>query len=164
MEAPDQGWLPFYLVEVKTGALAPRLFALQVGDRVWLGPKATGHFTLDQVPQDQNLILIATGTDLAPYMSMLRIQFEAGVSRRYVVIHGAGFSAEVFDRRALAHHGLGLGWCAGKAGGVGIHRPEGWRSNPRTGRPPETGWQRKGNGKMGRRTSRASIRRVILSR
>ena len=43
-------YMDFYLHLVGSGALTPRLFALNMGDRVWLGPKITGMFTLDQVP------------------------------------------------------------------------------------------------------------------
>jgi ferredoxin--NADP+ reductase len=97
----ERQYLEFYLVEVKTGALTPRLFALKEGDRVWLGPKFTGRFTLDQVPQDQNVVFIATGTGLAPYMSMLRTHLEAGGSRRYAVLHGARRSRDLGYREEL---------------------------------------------------------------
>jgi ferredoxin--NADP+ reductase len=97
----DRQFLEFYLVEVPSGALTPRLFALKAGDRLWLGPKVTGLFTLDQVPPDQNVIFIATGTGLAPYMSMLRTHLEAGETRRYGIIHGARSSRDLGYREEL---------------------------------------------------------------
>jgi len=39
----------FYLTLITSGQLTPRLFALKHGDRVFLGPKASGVFTLDKV-------------------------------------------------------------------------------------------------------------------
>ncbi len=104
----DHEFLEFYLVEVRSGALTPRLFALKEGDRLWLGPKITGLFTLDDVRADQNLVFIATGTGLAPYMSMLRTSLEAGGTRRYGVIHGArnshdlGYREELVEMERLA--------------------------------------------------------------
>jgi len=69
-------FLEFYIVEVPSGVLTPRLFALKVGDPLWVGPKFTGLFTLDQVAPERNLVFIATGTGLAPYMSMLRTHLD----------------------------------------------------------------------------------------
>jgi ferredoxin--NADP+ reductase len=68
---------------------------------LWLGPKITGRFTLDEAPEDADLVLVATGTGLAPYMSMLRTMFPEGSERRIAVFLGArhswdlGYQAEL---------------------------------------------------------------------
>ena len=93
-------YMEFYVALVTSGALTPRLFALNIGDRVWLGTKITGMFTFDQVPEDQNVVMIATGTGLAPYMSMLTTHLTCGAPRRFAVLHGAA---------ALVGPGLPLG-------------------------------------------------------
>ncbi len=104
----EREYVEFYISEVKSGALTPRLFALNVGDKVFLSPKATGMFTLDQVPAEQNLIFIGTGTGLAPYMSMIRTHVEAGESRQFFVLHGArnswdlGYRTELFYLQRFA--------------------------------------------------------------
>jgi len=104
----EREYLEFYIALARSGALTPRLFALQVGDRVFLSPKATGMFTLDQVARDQHLVFIATGTGLAPYMSMIRTHVEAGGPRKVFVIHGArnswdlGYRAELFHLQRFA--------------------------------------------------------------
>jgi ferredoxin/flavodoxin---NADP+ reductase len=64
--------IEFYITLVHSGQLTPRLFELKIGDRIWMGKKAVGMFTLDQVEPEHNVIMIATGTGIAPYMSMLR--------------------------------------------------------------------------------------------
>jgi ferredoxin--NADP+ reductase len=96
-------FLEFYIVEVQTGALTPRLFALKEGDQLWVGPKLTGLFTLDQVPPERNLAFIATGTGLAPYMSMLRTHLDAEPQRRFAVIHGARYAQDLGYRDELFH-------------------------------------------------------------
>jgi len=104
----EHQYLEFYLVEVKGGALTPRLFALKPGDKLWLGPKFTGMFTLDEVPTEQNVVFIATGTGLAPYMSMLRTHLARDGRRRFAVIHGArnswdlGYRDELMQMQRLA--------------------------------------------------------------
>lgn len=94
-------YLEFYVALVPSGALTPRLFALQPGDRLWLGQKITGMFTLDEVPADKQVVLIGTGTGLAPYMSMLRTDLKCG-QRRVAVLHGARHSWELGYRNELA--------------------------------------------------------------
>src|SRR5215470_9347942 len=61
-------YLELYVALVTSGELTPRLLALGPGDRLWLGPKITGMFTLKEIPPDKDLVMVATGTGLAPYM------------------------------------------------------------------------------------------------
>jgi len=94
-------FVEFYISLVRSGALTPRLFNLQIGDRIELGKKMVGMFTLEQVPEDNNVVLVATGTGVAPYVSMLRSNILGGGSRKIAVIHGAanswdlGYSSEL---------------------------------------------------------------------
>ena len=70
----DRGELEFFISLVQEGELSPRLALLAAGDRVLCGPKITGHFTLKEIPAHNHLVLVATGTGLAPYIAMLRTQ------------------------------------------------------------------------------------------
>lgn len=98
----ENEYLDFYVALVHSGEFTPRLFALEKGDRVWLGPKATGLFTLKDVPADANLYLIGTGTGLAPYVSMLKSDvLEESATRRIVVAHGARYSWDLGYRKEL---------------------------------------------------------------
>lgn len=82
--------LEFYISVVSNGSLTPRLVQVKAGDRLNLGEKIRGHFTLDQVPQDREwVILAATGTGLAPYISMMRTERIAPTNRKYVILQGA---------------------------------------------------------------------------
>lgn len=49
-----------------TPTLTPRLFALQPGDRLFLGEKIIGHYTLEGVQPDDTILLFSTGTGEAP--------------------------------------------------------------------------------------------------
>lgn len=71
----DFPYFEFYVVLVREGeknppGLTPRLFALSAGDRLFVGPKATGHYTLDGVSPDDNVVFVATGTGEAPHSAM----------------------------------------------------------------------------------------------
>ena len=64
--------LEFFSVKVADGALTSRLQHLQVGDQILLGRKPTGTLVVDALTPGERLIMIGTGTGLAPFLSVLR--------------------------------------------------------------------------------------------
>ena len=97
----ESGFLEFYITLVHSGDLTPRLFALKPGDKIFMGKKISGMFTLDDVPEGNNLILVGTGTGLAPYMSMLRSELECHLDLHTVVLLGARHSWDLGYRGEL---------------------------------------------------------------
>jgi ferredoxin--NADP+ reductase len=85
-------YLEFYIAMVRSGVLTPRLLNLKIGDKLWLSTHFSGMFTLSDVSYEYNVVLIATGTGVAPYMSMIRTEAEKGLRRRFAVMHGARHS------------------------------------------------------------------------
>lgn len=100
--SPDESeYLELYVTLVRSGALTPRLWQLAPGDPLWLGKKIAGVFTLDEVPAGADMAFIATGTGLAPYMSMLRSFLLRASDRRVAVLHGARHSWDLGYRSEL---------------------------------------------------------------
>jgi len=97
----EKDYVEFYVTLVPSGELTPRLFALSIGSRLFLSTKATGLFTLDQVPMDRDVLFLSTGTGLAPYVSMLRTHLLCGGERRLAVLHGARVSWDLGYRAEL---------------------------------------------------------------
>jgi ferredoxin--NADP+ reductase len=97
----ERRYVEIYLTLITSGQLTPRLFALKHGGRLFLGPKASGVFTLDRVAPGKAVILIATGTGLAPYISMLRTMLVNETQRRFVVLHGARYGWDLGYRGEL---------------------------------------------------------------
>ncbi|HEX7435433.1 MAG TPA: FAD-binding oxidoreductase, partial [Caldimonas sp.] len=64
--------LEFFSIKVPHGPLTSRLQHLQVGDKVLIGRKPTGTLVLTDLLPGRNLYLFATGTGLAPFMSIIR--------------------------------------------------------------------------------------------
>lgn len=88
--------LEFYVSVVANGSLTPRLVQAQPGDRLMVGDKIRGFFTLDTVPKDhKTVVLAATGTGLAPYVSMMRHHAVHPYPFRFVILHGAPRSWEL---------------------------------------------------------------------
>ena len=68
---PHPEEVEFYIVQVRPGeveipALTPRIFTKGVGDRIYMGRKFTGRYTLDDVEPSDNLVFLSTGTGEAP--------------------------------------------------------------------------------------------------
>lgn len=93
--------IEFYITLVNEGGLTPRIFNLAVGDRLYIGKKATGIFTLEKVPADSHVILVGTGTGLAPYMGMIGQHFKRNGGQKYAVIHGCRWEEDLGYRDAL---------------------------------------------------------------
>lgn len=94
-------YLEFYVALVSKGGFTPLLFALNENSPIYLAPKISGLFTLNDVPPDQHIVLISTGTGLAPYMSMLRSTFVCNSRQRIAIIHGARQSTELGYKNEL---------------------------------------------------------------
>jgi ferredoxin--NADP+ reductase len=100
-ESRADEFLEFYLTLVLSGELTPRLFGLKLRDRVYVGPRAVGVFTLAKAAPDKHILMVGTGTGLAPYMSMLRSELVCGGPRKFVVVHGARYSWDLGYRTEL---------------------------------------------------------------
>src|SRR5690606_8181009 len=80
--------LEFLLTNVAGGTLTPHLFRLRPGDSLWVESTPRGFFTLRYVPPGSHLWLVATGTGLGPFISMLRSPATWRHSERIILVHG----------------------------------------------------------------------------
>ncbi len=100
--APGRPTLEFYIQLIKEGELTTRLWDLGVGDALWLSEKISGRFTLDGVPDGADLVLVSTGTGLAPFVSFVRAFGGKGRWRHCAVVHGARSADELGYRDELS--------------------------------------------------------------
>ena len=87
----DDDWIEFYVVLVREGepggrvpALTPRLFELKCGDRIQIGERIVGHFTLDPVKPGDAVVFLGTGTGEAPHNHMIWELLRRGHAGRIV--------------------------------------------------------------------------------
>lgn len=83
----DCDFLEFYVVLVRESpgtppALTPRLFHLAPNDRLFVGPRITGHYTLAPVARGQDVLFLATGTGEAPHNAMIAELLDRGHTGR----------------------------------------------------------------------------------
>lgn len=77
-----------FIARVDGGRLTPRLWDVPVGGRLWMDSAAAGNFTLDCVPSPAvHIVLAATGTGIAPFVSMVRHYLGRARWRRAAVLH-----------------------------------------------------------------------------
>ncbi len=69
---PGDDYLEFYSIKVEHGPLTSALQHIQVGDSLEVAERTTGTLTLANIELGGNLWLFATGTGIAPFVSILR--------------------------------------------------------------------------------------------
>lgn len=80
--------LEFYSIKIRNGALTSRLQHIQPGDTVFVSTKATGTLVLGNLRPGKHLYLLATGTGLAPFMSIIRDPTTYERFDKVVLAHG----------------------------------------------------------------------------
>jgi ferredoxin--NADP+ reductase len=73
---PNEDYLEFYSIKLPNGPLTSKLQHIKEGDKLFVGDKTTGTLVTDNIwpggIPNSNLWLMATGTGIAPFMSLLR--------------------------------------------------------------------------------------------
>ncbi|MDO8774615.1 MAG: ferredoxin--NADP reductase [Burkholderiaceae bacterium] len=87
--------LEFFSIKVESGPLTSRLQHLKVGDPVLIGRKPTGTLVLSDLLPGRNLYLFATGTGLAPFMSIIRDLDTYERFEKVILVHGVRFVSEL---------------------------------------------------------------------
>src|SRR5215831_1110089 len=79
--------LEFLCIEVPNGPLSPRLHRLQPGDEVLVNRKPAGTLVADDLLPGRRLYLFATGTGLAPFLSIVKDPEVYERFERVVLVH-----------------------------------------------------------------------------
>jgi ferredoxin--NADP+ reductase len=94
-------YVEFLIVEVEGGRLSPSLCSAQVGERLWMEEVAKGKFTLETIAPSRDLVFVATGTGIAPFLSMLRELEARPPWSRVLLLHGVQQVAHLAYRDEL---------------------------------------------------------------
>lgn len=93
--------LEFLSIHVPDGPLTSQLVQVRPGDSVWVNSKPTGSLTLEHVKPGRMLYMIATGTGLAPFMSLVRDPETFARFEHVVLVHSVRTEAELAYREEL---------------------------------------------------------------
>lgn len=95
VNAPQDPVLEFYGIVVPEGPLSPRLAKLVPGDRLCVASNPAGFLVLREVPDAETLWLVATGTGIAPFLSILRTEAPWQRFRNVVLVHAVRRTEEL---------------------------------------------------------------------
>jgi ferredoxin/flavodoxin---NADP+ reductase len=94
--------LEFLSIKVQDGPLTSRLQHIQPGDSILVGRKPTGTLVVDYLKPGKRLYLLATGTGLAPFLSIVRDPEVYDRFEHVIVVHGVRLVSELAYRDLLS--------------------------------------------------------------
>lgn len=101
---PHSEHLEFYLIEVDDGLLSPPIASLTVGDEIEIEANPTGFFTLDEVPKNEQLWLLSTGTAIGPFLSILSDNQVWTKYQHVVLVHGVRLGVDLTYQTQIAEY------------------------------------------------------------
>ncbi|MCZ8318252.1 MAG: ferredoxin--NADP reductase [Lysobacteraceae bacterium] len=104
--------LEFFSIKVQDGPLTSRLQHIRPGDTLLLSRKPTGTLLISDVHPGGNLYLLATGTGLAPFLSVIRDPATYERFDKVIVTHGVRNAGDLayrdyIERELPKHEYLG---------------------------------------------------------
>lgn len=96
--------LEFFSIKVPDGPLTSELQKIQVGDSLLVNSKSTGTLVQDNLLPGKHLYLIATGTGLAPFLSIIRDPEIYEQYDKIILTHGCRFTEELAYRELITEH------------------------------------------------------------
>jgi ferredoxin--NADP+ reductase len=87
ISSPSCDFIEIYFNTVPKGSLSTLLYQCKIGDSLLVSSQAAGVFTLAEVPAAKHLWLIATGTGIGPYLSMLTTPTPWQKFEKIVLVH-----------------------------------------------------------------------------
>lgn len=97
---PADGYLEFHLKLVANGAFSSAISQCETGDTLYLG-KASGHFHYDPAWQDTPLLMLASGTGLAPLQAIAREALSSGHEAPIILWHWSSSAAGCYLQEPL---------------------------------------------------------------
>ena len=98
VNAPEDPVMEFFGVIVPGGPLSPALARLKAGDAIHVADNPAGWLIVSEVPPAEELWLVATGTGIAPFLSILRSAAPWQRYRRVILVHGVRQPTELVYR------------------------------------------------------------------
>ena len=95
VSSPNDDYLEIIYVNVPDGLLTPALHKLEVGDKLHVMEKASGFFVMDEVPNGKNLWMLATGTGLGVFISLLKTPQPWDRFEKIILVHGVRTKSEL---------------------------------------------------------------------
>lgn len=102
VSAPWEEHLEFYSILVPGGQFTSVLGGLAIGDEILIERQAYGFLTTSRFPDGRDLWMLATGTGLAPFLSILQDEDTWQRFERLILVHGVREKDDLAYRDLIA--------------------------------------------------------------
>jgi ferredoxin--NADP+ reductase len=108
VNTPEEQLLEVYFNIVEDGPLSPRLFDLKPGADILVSDNPSGFLTASEIPQCKHLWMIATGTGIGPFLSILKSSTAWHKFEKIALCYSVSYAEElayqdVIEQIASAH-------------------------------------------------------------
>ena len=104
VSSPEEDYLEIVYSSVPNGILTPELHKLKAGDKLFAMDKASGFFVMDEVPDGKNLWMLATGTGLGVFISILKTDAPWKRFENIILVHGVRTKNELTYQDQIAKY------------------------------------------------------------
>jgi ferredoxin--NADP+ reductase len=94
VSAPHEDYLEYYGVVVPGGMFTTKIKDIKAGDPVWVEKQRYGFMTVNRFADGEDLWMLATGTGLGPFISILRDPAVWRKFRNLILVHGVRHANE----------------------------------------------------------------------
>ncbi|AOV18628.1 ferredoxin--NADP(+) reductase [Acidihalobacter aeolianus] len=101
INTPDEPCLEIYYNTVENGLFTTALLSVGVDDPIWVARQTSGFFTLDEVPDAENLWMISSGTGLGVFLCLLKTEELWRRFGQVRLVHAVRFARELSYREAI---------------------------------------------------------------
>ncbi|VFP81283.1 Flavodoxin/ferredoxin--NADP reductase [Buchnera aphidicola (Cinara kochiana kochiana)] len=91
---PHDKNLEFYILLIKTGQLTPRLYDIY-HHKIYIAKNSFGFFTITELPSKENIWMIATGTALGPYCSILQHENILNKFNKIILVYAVKYNIDL---------------------------------------------------------------------
>ena len=94
--------LEYFAVLIEDGPMSNKLATMQTGDKVLLDKTATGYLLPERFPDGKDLIMLCTGSGIAPFLSVLQQPEIWQRFERLVLVHSVSYANELIFNQQIA--------------------------------------------------------------
>lgn len=101
VNSPSEKFLEFYSVSVPNGPLSSELQRLENGDPINIGINGNGFLVLNEIPIVDNIWMLATGTAIGPYLSILKTKDSWNKFKNVILVHAVRYAKELTYQKTI---------------------------------------------------------------
>ena len=102
VNSPNEELLEFYSVSVPNGPLSTALQKLDNGAQINVGSTGNGFLILEEIPSVDNIWMLATGTAIGPYLSILKTKESWEKFKNVILVHAVRYSKELTYQKTIS--------------------------------------------------------------